>query len=135
MLHCWLKLDPCFFLQAILNGGQIVPRVVVLEYQELWGSKEAKTRPYSDTFSAHGNIAEMGASLPAFSKLLGRHSYRLVGCHSAGYNAFFVRRGIGELELPEYPIEGCFEHHKHKNWAAEIGQRRARASRVPWVDV
>ena len=92
-------------------------------------------RPYSDTFSAHGNIAEMGASLLAFQKLLTRYAYRLVGCHSAGYNAFFIKRGMGELDLPEYPIEGCFEHHKQKEWAHEMEQRRIRASRVTWVDV
>ena len=96
---------------------------------------QAKTRPYSDTFSAHSNIAEMGASLRAFEKLLNAHAYRLVGCHSGGYNAFFLRRGIGELELPEYPIEGCFEHHRQEEWAVEIRQRRHAASLVPWDDV
>jgi len=120
----------------ILKGlKQVIPRVIVVEYQELWGDKEAKTRPYSDTFSANNKIAHMGASLLAFLKLLSKRNYRLVGCHSAGYNAFFVKQGIAELELPAYPIEGCFVHHRDPQWAREILKRRKEAEQVHWVAV
>jgi hypothetical protein len=139
-----------WILETVLKLVQ--PRLIVLEYQELWGAHQAKTRPYSDEFDAHNDISQMGASLPAFEKLLKSRNYRLVGCHSGGYNAFFIKRGIGplppprpprhlsglgaagDLELPEYPIRGCFGHHKGK-WLQTIAARQAAARKVPWVDV
>jgi len=73
-----------------------------------------------------------GASLPAFVKLGRAKGYRLVGCNRYGFNAFFVRSGIGEHVLPEISIEQCLKHPKVKE-----GQktRLPKAMNYEWVDV
>jgi len=115
-------------------GRQLRPRVIVLEYQEQWGPLEAKTRPYATSFQA-SHVAHMGASLLAFVKLLQPQGYRLVGCHSGGYNAFFLKEGLGDPELPSYPIENCFVHQQDPKWGNELEKRREIAKQVVWIDV
>lgn len=91
----------------------INPRVVVLEYNSLWGSEHTVTVPYKADFGAEHNefgVDYGGASLPAFVKLGREKGYRLVGCQFYGFNAFFVRSGIGEDIFPEIPASKCFEH-------------------------
>jgi hypothetical protein len=91
----------------------IKPRVVVLEYNSLWGSEHAVTVPYQADFRAEYSkfgVDYGGASLPAFVKLGREKGYRLVGCQRYGFNAFFVRSGIGEDIFSEIPASKCFEH-------------------------
>jgi hypothetical protein len=90
----------------------VKPRVIVLEYQCIWGIDRSVTVPYDSKFKA-GFIGQYGvysgASLPAFVKLLRRKGYRLVGCEHNGYNAFFIRNGIAETEFPEIEAIQCIE--------------------------
>ena len=73
-----------------------------------------------------------GASLSAFVKLGKKKGYRLVGCNRYGYNAFFIREGIGEKELPEIPIAECFKHPKVIRGMRE---RFPAVKDLPWVEV
>lgn len=89
----------------------IQPRVVVLEHSSPWGADRAVTVPYRPDFVAtfvDGSPEYCGASLPAFAKLAKSKGYRLVGVEPLGFNAFFVRDGLGETVLPEVPVESCF---------------------------
>jgi hypothetical protein len=120
----------------------ISPRVVVLEYNWVWGAERAVTIPYSRDFvnTDPGGVAGgngwiyFGASLPAFVKLGREKGYRLVGCEAWGFNAFFVRDDIGADLLPEIDAAACFEIPM---------QRRARAGNIlsrmdprwEWVEV
>jgi len=113
----------------------ISPRVVVLEYNNVWGPDEAVTVPYQTDFIAENNnvsplhyqrrrvvntfagkpIADrvdnyFGASLAAFVTLGKQKGYRLVGCERYGFNAFFVRSDVGEVTLPEVLPTTCFTH-------------------------
>ena len=91
----------------------IRPRVVVLEYNNLWGPDPAVTVPYRPDFVADRDeygASYCGASLSAFVKLGKEKGYRLVGCEKYNFNAFFVRSGIGEGVLPEVPVSACFGH-------------------------
>jgi len=96
----------------------VQPRVVVVEYQDILGPDRALTVPYSDEFNGWAGPMTgstpnyFGASLAAFVKLARRKGYRLVGSNRLGYNAFFVRAGFGEKELPEIPVSDCFRHRK-----------------------
>jgi hypothetical protein len=114
------------------------PRVVVLEYQDIIGPERALTVPYSDDFDAYkypkteGIPNFCGASLPALVKLGNRKGYRLVGCNRYGYNAFFVRRGLGEPEIPEAPVADCFTHPKVLQGMRE---RFPTVKDYPWVEV
>lgn len=96
----------------------ISPRVVVLEYQDIWGSQKAVTVPYQPNFKAEfnefGSPDYSGASLAAFIKLGKEKGYRLVGCQRYGFNAFFIRSGVGEDIFPEIIASQYFEHPKVK---------------------
>lgn len=111
----------------------ITPRVVVLEYHNIWGPDRSVTVPYRRDFDRHDTHPDYcGASLPAFVKLGREKGYRLVGCNRYGFNAFFVRAGVGEDVLPEIPCKECFRH---------LQARTGQESRLPdvlqheWVDV
>ncbi len=88
-------------------------RVVVLEYNHLWGPTASVTVPYRPDFKAEFGpygADYSGASLRAFVKLGKQKGYRLVGTQHYGTNGFFVRDGIGEDLLPEIAPEQCFNH-------------------------
>ena len=85
----------------------VVPRVVVLEFNNLWGPDEPMTVPYSADFRSSG---ARGASLAAFVKLGREKGYRLVGAHRHGFNAFFIRDGLGEIILPEVSAASCLDN-------------------------
>jgi hypothetical protein len=53
-----------------------------------------------------------GASLSAFAKLGQRKGYRLVGVQSLGFNAFFVRHGVGEQLMLTRSARDCFERNE-----------------------
>ncbi len=112
----------------------ISPRVVVLEYQDIWGPDKAVTVPYQPDFVAEcGEFGPdyCGASLAAFVKLGKEKGYRLVGCNRYGFNAFFIRSGIGEDILPEIPVSQCFTHPKVKHG---IKHRLPNVLNRPWVE-
>lgn len=99
----------------------ITPRVVIVEYQDMWGPEQAVTVPYDPNFRAiwHEGQTEgeaipiyAGASLAAFVKLGRSKGYRLIGCQRYGFNAFFMRNGVGDDLFPEIPVERCFTHPK-----------------------
>lgn len=113
----------------------ISPRVVVLEFNHLWGSGASVTVPYQEDFVAefteYGSDYA-GASLPAFVKLGKEKGYRLVGTNAIATNAFFVRDDIACDWLPEVDAATCFDHPR-----AQFGM----AHRLPgvkskeWVEV
>jgi hypothetical protein len=91
----------------------VKPRVVVVEYQPIWGPERAVTIPYDPDFQATYDDASSeyyGASLAAFVGLSTEKGYRLVGCNRYGNNAFFVRADVDESILPGIPPVECFKH-------------------------
>jgi hypothetical protein len=87
--------------QAIVS---IRPRIVVCEYNSVFGTRFAVTVPYDPSFSrgrAHFSHMYYGASLPAICRLASQKGYDFVGCNSKGINAFFVRNDVsGALKKP-----------------------------------
>jgi len=90
----------------------VAPRVIVLEYQDILGPERSVTVPYRADFTHDAGFVYCGASLPAYVKLLRPRGYRLVGCNRYGFNAFFVREGLADAELPEVAAADCFRHPK-----------------------
>lgn len=86
------------------------PVIVIIEYNSVFGPDLAIAVPYDPGFvryRAHYSGQFTGASLKALSLLAARKGYLLVGCNSAGNNAYFVRRDkVGEL--PVFPAEHAF---------------------------
>jgi hypothetical protein len=79
------------------------PRIVICEYNSVFGDEHCVTIPYSADFvrqNVHSSNLYFGASLGALSMLAERRGYFFVGCNSAGNNAFFVRKDvIGNLPV------------------------------------
>lgn len=111
------------------------PRCVVLEFQDVWGPDKAVTVPYSPDFVADGTEAGpeyFGASLAAFTKLARTKGYRLVGSIRYGFNAFFIRDGIGEDVFSEVPVSECLQHPKVKD---SVKYRLPKVIDRDWVEV
>jgi len=113
----------------------ISPRVVILEFNHLWGPDACVTVPYADDFVAdftpHGSDYA-GASLGAFVKLGKAKGYRFVGTNAIATNAFFIRQDIACAWLPEAQPHDCFNHPR-----AQFGMReRFRGVRNrEWLEV
>jgi hypothetical protein len=75
-------------------------RVVMLEYNSMFGPDRAVTVPYDPTFSRKDHrFCYYGASLAAMTRLSARKGYRLVAVEPTGVNAFFLRNDVA----PEIP--------------------------------
>ncbi len=89
----------------------ISPAIVVIEYNARFGPDRAVTVPYDagfDRAKAHPSMIYYGASLRALWLLGERRGYALVGCNSAGNNAFFVRRDLMSAALAARSPEAAF---------------------------
>ncbi len=70
-------------------------RIVIVEYNAVFGAKRAVTVPYDPQFvrsQAHYSHLYWGVSLKALCLLAERKGYSFVGCNSAGNNAYFIRK-------------------------------------------
>ena len=88
--------------------------------------------PIEKEVSSQGTVEYTGASLRAFTKLCKIKGYRLVGCESLGFNAFFVREGLAEGLLPEIEVGDCFRSPRTV-WAMK--HRWPLISGREWVEV
>jgi hypothetical protein len=70
-------------------------RVVVLEYNSMFGPDRAVTIPYDPQFNRRDHrFCYFGASLTALTKLSASKGYRLVAVEPTGVNAFFLRHDV-----------------------------------------
>ena len=105
----------------------IKPRVLVLEINQFWQSKDVVTIPYQKDLSSflklrQENPSYFGASLTAMVKLAKQKGYRLVALNSFGHNAFFVKKNLGLKFLPTLPVKYTLE-------------QKAPSHKLEWVRV
>lgn len=84
--------------------------ILIVEYNGLFGHRRSVTVPYDAQFQrgkAHESNLYLGASLPAFVRLLNGRDYALVGVNGMGSNAFFVRREFLNDRVREVPVDQC----------------------------
>lgn len=86
----------------------IKPQVVVCETHNPIPSDKALTVPYDPKFIFESEHYR-GASLAAMCKLGKEKGYRLVGTHRFGFNAFFMKNGVGEEYFPEVDTASCVQ--------------------------
>jgi len=75
----------------------ISPRIVICEYNGLFGSHRKVTIPYEKAFirdKAHFSCLYYGASIAALNHLAETKGYALLGSNSTGNNLFFVRKDL-----------------------------------------
>ena len=92
-------------------------RVVAIEYNASFGPREALIsvyRPDFDSRAVHPSGWYHGAALSALTRLAGRRGYALVGCDSAGVNAFYVRRDVLGGTLVELAPEQAYYPHRRR---------------------
>ncbi len=86
-----------YWVWEAING--ISPRIIVCEYNSIFGSDHAISIPYDSAFQrtkAHYSNLYFGASLPALCALAEKKGYDFCGSNSAGTNAFFVRKDLSD---------------------------------------
>jgi hypothetical protein len=102
------------------------PRVVVLEYNWLFGPERAVTVPYDADFKvgALGTRSYRGASLAAFVHLAHRKGYRLVATERV--NAIFLRNDVA----PDIPAVSVANGYRPPNNAARAQDALAKIERA-----
>jgi hypothetical protein len=100
----------------------INPCIVIVEYNSVFGKENAWTIPYKADFyrrNEHFSFQYWGASLKAFDILAKKKGYSLVGCNSAGNNAYFVRddkiNGLKKLSVNEAYVLSKFREDVDKD--------------------
>lgn len=121
------------------------PRIVVIEYNSLFGAHRAVTVPYDSRFrrgAAHASHLYFGASLKALCLLAADRGYVFVGSNSAGNNAFFVRSdvagGLPALSAEEGYVESRMRESRDARGRLSFvsgAARRALIADMPVLDV
>ena len=114
------------------------PRVVVLEYNSMFGADRAVTVPYDPQFDRRKHhAAYYGASLTALVRLNARKGYRLVAVEPTGVNAFFLRNDVAS-HIPACDPRRAFRLLEKYDILIQQGQdvyRYAAESGAPLVEV
>ena len=87
-----IDIDSCdYWLLEALEACS--PRVLIMEYNALFGPKRAVTLPNAP-LPYQRPKGYFGASLAALEKMAAKKGYRLVLCEEKGVNAFFLRNNV-----------------------------------------
>lgn len=117
---------------------RVTPRVVVLEFNAGCGPDVSVTMSYQPDFRLDYTVQpyRCGASLSAFVRLARAKGYRLIGVQSRGFNAFFVRQGIGDALLPERSVRECYNQIESlKRLTRSDAEYLLTGSRIWWEEV
>jgi hypothetical protein len=121
------------------------PRIVICEYNSLFGPSAKVSIPYQADFSRMTNNAPrgyFGASIAAFHHLAQAKGYSLVAGNAAGNNVFFVRNdclGSLKVQTPEEAyVQAAFREDRAADGAVDLigfDERRGSIARLPVIDV
>ena len=87
------------------------PRILIVEYNALFGAERKITVPYSANFvkqHAHASGLYFGASLGAITHAAEQKGFALVATESSGTNAFFVRQDLLRNSLAAKPVHAAY---------------------------
>jgi hypothetical protein len=122
------------------------PRIVVCEYNSLWGPDAAVSVPYRPDFDrrrAHHSLLYFGASISALEHWGRTYGYRLVGSTRQGVNAFLVRDDVagdladlsGAEAWVETPVRQARDEKGELTYVTGQGAQRSLIAHLPLVDV
>jgi hypothetical protein len=110
------------------------PRILVLEYNASFGPTARVTAPehgFPGRWAAHPSGFSYGASLAALDQVATSMGYSLVGCESAGVNAFFVRDDLMAGGLRRVaPSEAYYLDERRRSVSASDQDSFARAGGI-----
>ena len=96
------------------------PRIVVVEYNSMFGPDRAVTIPYDAQFDRRRHHKMYyGASLAAWTRLAAAKGFRLVAVEPSGINAFFLRNDLAPQIPASEPARLFRVQEKHDIWLAE----------------
>lgn len=107
----------------------VQPRIVIVEYNSLFGPTAGVTVPYDPEFNrtrAHFSNLFWGASIAAICSLARRKGYSLVASNTAGNNVFFVRNDF----MSEIPTLSHEEAYVRSQWR----ESRDRKGHLTFLD-
>jgi hypothetical protein len=98
--------------------SSVKPKIVVCEYNRLFGAKAEVSVPYKADFirsSEHFSHVYYGASAPALVSLARKKKMKLVALNSFGNNLFFVEESspIPEIRLEAFFPKTCFREARN----------------------
>jgi len=121
LISCYTSQKDIGLLSVDIDGNDywvwesincINPRIVVCEYNSVFGPNKKVTVPYKSDFvrsKEHFSELYFGASLAAFCHLAEQKGYDFIGTSSAGVNAYFVRKDLSEPFMKYSALEGFNE--------------------------
>ena len=125
--------------------NSIYPRIVICEYNGVFGNDKAVTIPYNPDFirsKAHYSHLYFGASLKALCFLAEQKGYDFVGSNSVGSNSFFVRKDLSKNLPIKTAVDGYIESNiresrdKNNILTYETGKNRLELIKhLPVIDV
>lgn len=102
----------------------VQPRIVIAEYNSLFGPDAKVTPPYTPGFerakSHHSNLF-YGISLAAVGQLGSEKGYTLVGTNTAGNNAFLVRNDLAAV-FPKRSVSEVYRAARFREARGTDGQ-------------
>jgi hypothetical protein len=114
------------------------PRVVILEYNSMFGPERSVTVPYDPKFDRHRHrTMYYGASLTALTRASARKGYRLVAVEPTGVNAFFLRKDLAP-DVPACEPARAFHLLEKYDVAMQQGEdvfRYAEKAGLPLVEI
>jgi hypothetical protein len=111
---------------------RVSARIVVMEFNQLYGIEDALATPYDPKFDRHDfKSLYYGASLPAMVNMGRKLGYRLVAVEPRGVNAFFLRSDVAP-GIEETDAASAMPHRHEK---AGSVQRYAASKGLELVEV
>jgi hypothetical protein len=110
LLHIDLDGNDAHIL-AEIDLKDLNPAILIMEYNAVFGKKRAISVPYDANFirtEKHYSNLYFGASLAALTYIANGKGYRLIGCNSAGNNAYFARRDLLNEKIKEKPVNEAY---------------------------
>jgi hypothetical protein len=100
----------------------IKPRIIIAEYNSLFGNKASISIPYNKDFVRGVNmpVSYYGASITALTYLANSKGYSLVYGNKAGNNVFYVRKDllnehVKEIQIEQAYVKAVFKESRDKN--------------------
>ena len=126
--------------RVLLGEGGLRPRIVVAEYNSVFGESRSITIPYSDDFAygrAHPSELYYGASIAAWRTFLEAQGYRFVTVDACGVNAFFIDPSCFDADFLAGVRGLAYAENQYqlRKFRVPSAEQFRRIEALPFVDV
>ena len=114
-----------YHIFSCIDLSKLNPAIVILEYNSVFGCDRAITVPYRSDFDrtkAHYCNLYWGASLLAMLFAAREKGYSLIGCNSAGNNAYFIRKDLLNEKVKELSVKKAYRESRFRESRNKDGE-------------